>query len=288
MIIAQLSDTHIVAPGRLFRGPVQGVAADAARRYLEFDTAAYLERAVAALNALVPRPDVVIVTGDLVDHGEPQEYEHFRKLLAPLAIPAFVIPGNHDAREPLLATFQSAGYLPRDRYLQYVVDDYPLRLVALDTLDAGRHSGTLCAERLAWVEATLAARPQQPTMILMHHPPFTTGITYMDDYGLDNAEGLAEIVARHPQVERIVCGHLHRAIDRRFAGTLASTAPSTAHQVRLNLIPEAHISFNLEPAGYRLHLWQDGALITHTGVFGEWIDPRFAVETDLLTRQLRS
>ena len=148
-----------------------------------------------------------------------------------------------------------------------------MRLIALDTLDAGRHGGMLCPERLAWLDATLTARPEQPTAILMHHPPFATGITYMDGYALDNAAGLAAIVARHPHVERIICGHLHRAIDRRFAGTIASTAPSTAHQVRLNLVPDARISFNFEPAGYRLHLWQDGGLVTHTAVFGEWIDP---------------
>src|SRR5438552_7596742 len=73
MMIAQISDTHIVAPGKLFRCPVQGAAADSERVYREFDTAAYLAAAVAALNALVPRPDVAVVTGDLVDHGEPEE-----------------------------------------------------------------------------------------------------------------------------------------------------------------------------------------------------------------------
>jgi 3',5'-cyclic AMP phosphodiesterase CpdA len=158
------------------------------------------------------------VTGDLVDHGEPEEYEQLRHLLARLSMPVFVIPGNHDAREPLREAFRGAGYLPVDGYLQYAIEDYPLRLVALDTLVPGKHVGMLCAERLGWLDATLAAQPDRPTVILMHHPPFATGITYMDNYGLDNAAGLAQIVARHPQVERIVCGHLHRAIDRRFAG----------------------------------------------------------------------
>jgi hypothetical protein len=66
---------------------------------------------------------------------------------------------------------------------------------------------------------------------------------------------------------------LHRAIDRRFAGTVAGTAPSTAHQIRVNLIPEARISFNFEPPGYQLHLWRDGALVTHTALFGDWPTP---------------
>ena len=75
------------------------------------------------------------------------------------------------------------------------------------------------------------------------------------------------------QVERILCGHLHRAIDRRFAGTVAGTAPSTAHQIRLDLRPEAPLSFIFEPPGYQLHLWRDGGLVSHTAVFGDWPGP---------------
>ena len=277
MIVAQLSDPHIVAPGKLFRCPVQGTAPEAERLYREFDTAPYLASAVAALNALVPRPDIVVVTGDLVENGMPEEYEHLRALLAPLAMPVFVIAGNHDVRAPLRDAFRGDGYLPADGFLQYAVGDYPLRLVALDTVVPGKHHGALCAERLGWLERTLAAQPARPTLILMHHPPFATGITYMDKYGLDNNAGLAEIVARHPQVERILCGHLHRAIDRRFAGTVAGTAPSTAHQIRLNLVADAQISFIFEPPGYQLHLWQEGSgLVTHTAVLddGPGIEPR--------------
>jgi len=271
MILAQITDTHIVAPGTLFRCPVQGTAPDAERIWRELDTAQYLARAVIALNALVPRPDVAVVTGDLVDHGEPAEYDRLRQLLAPLRMPVFVIPGNHDAREPLRAAFGGDGYLPAAGYLQYAIEDYPLRLVTLDTLIPGKHDGMLCAERLRWLDAALAAQPARPTAILMHHPPFATGITYMDNYGLDNAAGLAEVVGRHPQVERILCGHLHRAIDRRFAGTVAGTAPSTAHQVRLNLVPDARLSFIFEPPGYQLHLWQaETGLVTHTASFGDW------------------
>ncbi|HEX6440686.1 MAG TPA: phosphodiesterase [Stellaceae bacterium] len=274
MLIAQISDSHIVAPGKLFRCPVQGAAADAERVYAEFDTGPYLARAAAALNALVPRPDIVVFTGDLVDHGEADEYERLRDLLAPLAMPVFVIPGNHDTREPLREAFRGDGYLPAEGYLQYTVEDFPLRLVALDTVIEGKHHGTLCAERLDWLDQALAARPDQPTVVIMHHPPFATGITYMDHYGLENAAGLARVIARHPQVERILCGHLHRAIDSRFAGTVAGTAPSTAHQIRINFVPDARLSFNFEPPGYRLHRWQDGALASHTAVFGDWPLPQ--------------
>ena len=260
MIVIQLSDPHIVAPGELLYGRV--------------DTAEFLARSVAEINRLDPLPDVVVMTGDLVDHGNPAEYEHLRRLLAPLAMPVFVIPGNHDAREPLRAAFAADDYLPADGFLQFAIEDYPVRLVALDTLIPGEGGGLLCSTRLAWLDHVLASAPARPVLLMMHHPPFLTGIERMDRAGLQNSEAFAAVVARHPQVERILCGHLHRAIDRRFAGTVAGTAPSTAHQLRLNLTAEAPLRFMFEPPGYQLHVWrQDSGLVTHTAVFGEWPGP---------------
>jgi 3',5'-cyclic-AMP phosphodiesterase len=274
MLIAQISDTHILAPGELYAARIVPPRPGAERAYADVDTAACLIRAVAELNALAPLPDITVVTGDLVDHGEPAEYHHLRRLLAPLSMPVFVIAGNHDSRAPLRQAFGADGYLPADGFLHYTVEDYPLRLVALDTSIPGENGGSLCEERLSWLDAALAAAPDQPTLVLMHHPPFATGITYMDGYGLENSAALAEIVARHPQIERIACGHLHRAIDHRFAGTVAGTAPSTAHQIRLNLTPEAPLRFMFEPPGYQLHVWQEASgLVTHTAVFGDWRPP---------------
>lgn len=213
------------------------------------------------------------MTGDLVDTGSAAEYAHLRRLLAPLAMPSFVIPGNHDNRDALRSAFADDRYLPSNGFLHYVVEDFPVRLVALDTLTPGDHRGTLCADRLAWLDRTLAAAPDRPTVLMMHHPPFATGIDFMDRYGLVDAATFASVVRRHAQIERILCGHLHRAIDRRFAGTVAGTAPSTAHQIRLAVTPDAPLRFMLEPPGYQLHLWQDGGLVTHTAVFGSWPGP---------------
>jgi 3',5'-cyclic-AMP phosphodiesterase len=257
MLIAQITDTHITRPGELAYGAV--------------DTAGCLECAVAALGALAPPPDLVVVTGDLVDRGEAEEYALLRELIAPLRVPVFVIPGNHDARETLRAAFGGDGYLPPDGFLHYAVEDWPLRLVALDTLVPGEVGGTLCEERLLWLDRTLGAAPERPTVVMMHHPPFATGIDPMDRMGYRETAAFAAIVARNPQIERILCGHLHRAIDRRFAGTVAGTAPSTAHQVALELDAAAPLAFVFEPPGYQLHLWREGAgLVTHTAVIGDW------------------
>src|SRR5436309_3308255 len=265
MIVAQLSDPHIVEPGKSPRTPAG---------FGPVDTAGFLSRAVDAINRLDPLPDIAVITGDLVDRGEPAEYEHLRRLIAPLRMPVFVIPGNHDARDPLRAVFGADGYLGADGFIQYAVEEYPLRLVALDTLVAGKHHGELCSERRAWLGRTLAAAPDRPTVVMMHHPPFATGIEHMDKSALDNPDALAEVVARHPQIERILCGHLHRVIDRRFAGTIAGTAPSTAHQFQLNLAPAAPLRLMYEPPGYQLHLWREGdGLVTHTVPLGDWAGP---------------
>ena len=260
MLIAQITDTHIKPHGALAYGRV--------------DTAPYLARAVAHLLALRPRPDVVLATGDLVDGGRPDEYRRLRYLLAPLAMPVYLIPGNHDEREALAAAFPDHAYLPRGgRFMQYVVEGHPVRLIALDTLVPGQVGGRLCAERLGWLAARLEEAPARPTVIFMHHPPFTTGIARMDEHGLANAAELADVVARHRQVLRIVCGHLHRPIQALVGGTLATTAPSTAHQVALDLEDEP-LAFTMEPPACHLHVWSPATgLVTHTSYIGEFDGP---------------
>lgn len=261
MIIAHISDTHITPEGRL--------------AYRRVDTAAYLARAVQHLLALSPLPDAVLATGDLVDAGRPDEYEHLRALLAPLPMPVYLIPGNHDDRGALAAAFADHRYLPREGFQHYVLEQYPVRLIALDTLLPGQAGGLMCEARLQWLDARLREAPSRPTMVVMHHPPFVTGIAFMDAHGLANAEGMRKVIQRHPQVERIVCGHLHRPIQRRWAGTVVLTAPSTAHQVTLNLHPGASSGFIMEPPACLLHVWSEAmGLVTHTSYIGDFGGPQ--------------
>lgn len=257
MLIAQITDTHITPEGALAYGHI--------------DTSAFLARAVDHILHLDPWPDVVLGTGDLVDGGTPAEYQRLRHLLSPLPMPVYLIPGNHDDRDALRRAFSDRSYMPREGFIQYVVDDGPLRLTAIDTLLPGKAGGRVDGERLAWLDARLAEAPTKPTMIFMHHPPFKTAIEYMDGIGLEGADAMAEVVRRHSQVERVVCGHLHRSIQSRWAGTLAMTAPATAHQVGLDVRHDVGLTLTLEPPGYALHLWRaDVGLVSHVANVGEF------------------
>jgi len=249
MIIAQMTDLHVVGRGQLCQGRVP--------------TNAQLQEAVVHLNSLEPRPDVVLATGDLTDHGAPKEYDALREILGPLRAPLHLIPGNHDHRDVFLEAFADHAYLPRPGapFAHYALEDYPVRLVGLDTTVPGQHHGLLCDARLAWLDATLAAAPARPTLIFMHHPPFRTGIRWVDAVGLHGGRRMEAVVARHPQVEWVACGHIHRPIQVAWGGTVASTAASTSHaQVALALTEASGFEFGyaLEPRAVQLYVRDPG------------------------------
>jgi 3',5'-cyclic AMP phosphodiesterase CpdA len=248
MLICQLTDMHLCREG------------EAAYRVVETNT--LTERAFRAVAALRPHVDVLLLTGDLTFDGQDAEYQELMMLLRRhIECPVFVIPGNHDRRVPLREQLADLpGVRSHPHFIQYAVEDYPVRIVMLDTLVPGADHGELCAERLTWLDATLAAQPGKPTLIAMHHPPFAGGIGYMDRINLRNAAEFKAVIARHPQVERIVCGHVHRPITARFAQAVCSVAPSTAHQLELALDPHARGAFVMEPPFAHLHRWtaEDG------------------------------
>ena len=253
MLIAQITDTHVVAPGtRAYQDQV--------------DTNIMLERAVDRLNKLDPRPDCVIITGDLTDHGTAPEYAELIRQLDRLDLPFYLVIGNHDDRATMLA---SLGYPHLDRvgaFVQYTVEHFPMRLIMLDSTSDVHHMGEFCEERRAWLDARLAEAPGRPTIVALHHPPFDTGIAMMDATGPGWAAGLIETIARYPNVERVLCGHIHRSIQTLVGGRLASVCPSTAHQVTLDLGAEPSPGgfFEMEPPAFQLHLWQNGCMTTHT------------------------
>jgi Icc protein len=243
-LLVQLSDPHIGAAW-------QGV-----------DPVPMLAAAIESVRALHPEPDAVLVSGDLAESGADAEYELVRELLAPLDAPLYVLPGNHDDREPLRRQFDlpGAGGEP----VPYSADLGPLRLVVLDSTRPGEDRGELDAERLSWLDTELSSAPDRPTLVATHHPPLWTGLPAMDEVGLPAADrrALGEVVERHPQVLRIVGGHMHRTIAADLRGRAVLAAPSTYLQAQLDF--HSHeIKLAAEPAGFALHALRDGELISH-------------------------
>ncbi|MDT7833732.1 phosphodiesterase [Aquabacterium sp. OR-4] len=260
MLIAQLSDTHVRPAGQLYKGVV-----DSNRMFAE---------AIAHLQQLQPPPDLVLISGDLVDEGAPAEYAMLRELLRPLTLPLRLMPGNHDGREALRQAFADHAYLPASGPLHWVADEGPVRVVALDSCLPGRHHGVLDAASLDWLRGTLAAAPQQPTLLLLHHPPFASGMPSMDAYRLRDAAPLEAIVAASPQVQAVLCGHVHRLMFRRWAGTVVAACPSTTTQIALHFLPGAPEQSFIGPAACLLHRWQPGeGLVSHLSPIGPQAGP---------------
>ena len=246
-LLLQLSDPHIGADWGGTDGP---------------QPPASLSRAVDAVLALSDRPDALLVSGDLADNGTAEEYATVRELLEPLGLEPHVIPGNHDLRAPLREAFGLAG--SGDEHVSYAVDLGPLRLIAVDSTIPGGEAGALDEGRLEWLETELERAPQQPTVIAMHHPPFLTAIPAFDEFGLAAAgrEGLAALLARHPQVLRILAGHVHRPIVAELAGRPVVTAPSTYMQAELRF-GAAALGMRNDPPGFAIHALDEGALTSH-------------------------
>ena len=251
MLIAQMSDPHLLPEDIAVFG--------------KLNTAAALERAVAHLNGL--ELDAVLSTGDLTNDGDGPVYARFARTVSALRAPLFVLTGNHDDREIMRATFAD---LPAEGPLCYIVDRFAVRLVALDTLVEGEPHGELGPDQLAWLDARLAEAPDRPTLVALHHPPFRTGIGHLDRSMLRDALDLALVIGRHRQVERVACGHVHRPIQRRWAGTVVQTAPSSSHQAEL-AFGDAPARWICEPPAVLLHYWQpEAGLVSHISMIGAY------------------
>lgn len=251
MLIAQLSDPHI--------------GASAAGKHHGMAPAATLERAVAGVLALPRRPDAVVVSGDLVETGAPAEYALLRALLAPLPMPVYLMTGNHDDRAALRATFGDHDYLMSSgTFVQYGLDAGEWRLLMLDSLEPGRSSGHLCAERLAWLAVELDSAADRPVVVFVHHCPLVTGAAHVDRSRLLDGDALADVLARHRRVERVICGHVHRAMHAAWANTVVATCPSVFYQFVVDLGDVSRFAPAAEMPGYQLHHLRDGRLVSYT------------------------
>ncbi len=262
LLIAQISDLHIKRPGALAYGKV--------------DTAAALAACVDELNRFSPRPDLVVISGDLADTPTADEYEHLKGLLAPLQIRFAAIPGNHDSRALMRTALPDLGYAETSG-LNSVCAIGDLDIVLIDSSVPGTNYGTLDPTTLAWLDATLTASTWRPALLFLHHPPFTTGIAHMDVQNLRNADALAAVLRKHPRTRLIAAGHVHRATLAQFAGIPATICPAPNHAVALDLEEQLPPSMKIEPPAFHLHAWfatgEFGRVVTHWVPIGNFAGP---------------
>lgn len=257
MLIAQISDLHIGADS-LTPGD---------------DNLNRLDAVLDHLEAMQARPDHLLVTGDLTEHGDEASYRLLGQRLAQCPFPAHLIPGNHDLRSGFRRAFPEAA--DADGFIQYVVETPSLRLILLDTLEEGRHGGGFCQTRAAWLADRLDEAPDQPTLVALHHPPIDSGIVWMTT---DPAEPwvarLRQALAGRGNIVALVCGHLHRPITGMLDRAPVAVAPATAMPLALTLEP---IDFDHPdqrplvtdgPPSFAVHRWNDGSFVTHFGVVG--------------------
>ncbi len=262
-LIAQISDLHIKPAGQLAYGRV--------------DTAAALARCVAALNRFAPRPDLVVISGDLADTPRQDEYDHLTTLLAPLAIPFIAVPGNHDDRALMRAALPDQPYASAGGALNLARPVRDLDVLLIDSTVPGATYGTLDGATLAWLDAALAASAIRPALLFLHHPPFITGIAHMDVQNLRHAADLAALVRRHPRVRLVAAGHVHRAALTTFADVAATICPVPSHAVALDLDARLPPSLTIEPPAFHLHAWfagkDFGSVVTHQVPIGDFAGP---------------
>jgi 3',5'-cyclic AMP phosphodiesterase CpdA len=259
MLIAQITDLHI--------GFDRGNSHELNVRRLNM--------VIDELNEMSPRPELLLVTGDLVENGDDVDaYQHAHALVGRWQGPKIWAVGNHDGRDEFKAELPE---VPTDAngFVQYEVEQGGLRWLILDTLDEGRHGGMFCEKRAAWLGERLSEKPDTPTVVILHHPPVDTGIEWMS--ALPDEQWVMRLEAIIRPAGQIICllaGHVHRPIATSFAGKPLIVSPSTAPQVALDLDavdpqhPDGRALIIADSPGYALHYWDGSTLLTHFEIAG--------------------
>jgi Icc protein len=277
MLIAQITDIHL--------GFEPGNPDEFNRRRLDC--------VLRTLGEMVPRPDLLLATGDLADAGDDKHsYDQLKLALSELAIPVYFALGNHDGRDAFRATFPNIP-MPGG-FLQYAIEDHDLRILVLDTLEEGRHGGNFCEARAAWLRDRLAEAPERPTLIVLHHPPIESGLSWMtEDPRAEWVTRLESIVSGQGNIVALIAGHLHRPVVTRWAGTILAVCPSTAPQVALDLDlidperPDGRPMIVADPPWFAIHRWDGTLLVTHFDTAGHHeILASFGPELQPLVRML--
>lgn len=227
-----------------------------------------LDQVIRKLKMTEPVPDILIISGDLVDRGDVDSYNRLRTVVDECGFPVWLCLGNHDMRDNFTSVFPEIPV--SDGFVQYEVKTESLRILLLDTLEEGRHGGAFCETRADWLGKRLAEQPDMPTLLVMHHPPVDAGIEWM---ATDSREPwvarFSDAIEGHRQIVGIICGHLHRPISSIWKGTSIVVCASSAPQVALDLSPinaedpDSRAMIIADPPAYALHRWNGREMVTH-------------------------
>ncbi|UYM13863.1 phosphodiesterase [Endozoicomonas euniceicola] len=212
--------------------------------------------------------DFAVITGDLTHWGEEVAYKVLREELSRLPFPVYMLMGNHDHREAFSTVFPEHPTDDNSGFVQYVLDSAAGRMIFLDTLDAGKRSGVLCQQRLQWLERKLADSEGQPVYLFMHHPPFTVGLSVMDDDNLVNSDEFLKIVNPYrTQIRHIFFGHLHRTVTGSWHGISYSCPLSPVHQTAFEFDNKKPAYVSPEPPAYHLVELKPEQVVVHSRLF---------------------
>jgi Icc protein len=247
--VLQVTDPHLFA--------------DAATEIYGIRTAESFAAVVAQAAAAGPRLDAVLVTGDIGDDLSEPAYGRFRDTLAPLGVPVYCLPGNHDEPSTMARLFAGTGFQFGGSAMLG-----SWRLVLLDSHVPGEPFGRLGAEALARLERELASARDRPTLVAVHHPPMPVGSDWIDALGLQDGPALLELLARHPAARAVTSGHVHQAFEGRYAQLRLFTTPSTCAQFTPGT--EQCVMDTRPPGWRRLELWPDGRIDTRVHWLEGW------------------
>ncbi|MGB3494465.1 MAG: 3',5'-cyclic-AMP phosphodiesterase [Elainellaceae cyanobacterium] len=216
MLIAQITDTHLFA--------------DEQQTSKGFPTWESLEAVLARVRSLTETPDVLMLTGDLSQDETLESYAQIRRAIAPLQIPTYWLPGNHDQQPALMSQHLSA--VPFSDHKRFHSDNWTVLL--LDSAVTGEVHGYLPPASLIWLEQQLATLKTDFALVALHHPPLSVGSSWMDAIGLANQNEFQTILHRFSQVRAVVFGHIHQELDCVEGGIRYLATPSTCVQFKPN------------------------------------------------------
>ncbi len=202
-----------------------------------------------------PEHDLVLISGDLTQDGEPGAFRLAEVLFVELGTPVWAVPGNHDPAETMRQALSGLSIVWKQAV---VVGGW--HLVFLNSGCPEMVGGCLSEEVVTELDLTLKKHPDLPTLVVLHHPPVNVGTPWLDRIGLQRPEGFLRVLDQHTQVRALLFGHIHQPFEGQRNGVRLLAAPSTYAQFAVG--GEKPVLTDDPPAFRWLNLYANGRLET--------------------------